>query len=84
MIWFFEREGDVIRVETRIDSTTSEYVVVLHETDGSQKPERFRDAKSFGAYLTGVERRLASEHWQQARGPQFQRDGWFKAALEDQ
>lgn len=83
MIWFFKRDDDVLRVETRFDNDTREYVTVLHETDGSQKTERFKDAESFGAYLLSVERRLASEHWQQAGGPQFQREGWFEAALRE-
>ena len=80
MIWFFERGSEVLRVETRVDANTGEYVAVLHQADNSETTRRFKDAESFGAYLRTVEQRLAEEHWE-ARGPQVQRGGWFKAAL---
>ena len=84
MIWFFERSGGVLRVETRVDNDTSEYVAVVREADASETTERFKDAESFGAYLARLQRRLDEEHWRQAGGPQFQREGWFEAALRDQ
>jgi hypothetical protein len=41
MVWLFERETHAVRVETRYDRETSEYVLLIHRPDDSQI-ERFK------------------------------------------
>ncbi|SRR5216684_1419883 len=46
MLWFYERDHVSLRVETRYDNDTAEYVGILHHPDGRQETQRFdkRDA----------------------------------------
>ena len=34
MIWFFDRDKDLLRLETRFDNATVEFVAVVHYSDG--------------------------------------------------
>lgn len=76
MIWFFQRDADVLRVETRVDNSTGEYVAILRQPDGSEQVERFGDLVAFRRYLLDTERRLEAERWERSGGPEFLREGW--------
>ena len=39
MLWFFEREKESLRVETRYDNDTSEFVTVVRYPDGHEHTE---------------------------------------------
>lgn len=47
MIWFYERDKVALRLETRYDNTTAEYVAVLHHPDGRQELQRFIKREAF-------------------------------------
>jgi hypothetical protein len=74
MIWFFGRDDQELRVETRYANDTGEYLLVICWPDGDQC-ERFTDAAEFRSRLIEVETRLEAERWARARAPVVVRDG---------
>ncbi len=76
MIWLFERGAEVLRLETRVDNASGEYVLVSTWTEGPPKVERFRDYGSYEARIRALEAKLASEHWLQVGSPTILSDGW--------
>lgn len=75
MLWFFERNHESLRLETRDDNDTAEYVRIVHELNGDPQIERFKDAVTFRHRLESLERQLETEHWTQ-HGPILLHDGW--------
>ena len=47
MVWLFERDSEFLRLETRYENGTADYVLIIHEPDGSQQIERFKDTVTF-------------------------------------
>jgi hypothetical protein len=76
MIWFFERGNKSLRVETRDDKATAEYVLVVPRPDGGQQIERFKETVAFRKRLEALETQLAAEHWTAVAPPVFLKDGW--------
>lgn len=74
MIWFFERDDQELRVETRQADDTGEYLLVICWPDGDQC-ERFSDPAKYRARLVEVEGRLEADRWARARGPIIAPDG---------
>jgi hypothetical protein len=74
MIWFFERDDQELRVETRYANDTGEYLLVICCPDGDQC-ERFTNAAEFRSRLIEIERRLDAERWARARTPVVVPDG---------
>jgi len=75
MVWFFERNDEFLRVETRYDRDTAEFVLITHAPDGGEQTERFTDAVTFRLRLEALECQLEATHWTQ-HGPLFLHDGW--------
>jgi hypothetical protein len=59
MLWFYERDTIVLRLETRYDSKTAEYVALLHHPDGRQELQRFRKLEPFRQWLVALEQTTA-------------------------
>lgn len=76
MVWFFERGGGVLELETRYDNDTLEYVLVLRPTGGATTVERFRDRLAFKARLVAVEHELTGQRWRPKGPPVILEDGW--------
>jgi hypothetical protein len=76
MLWFFQRDNQVLRLETRIDTVTGAYVVVIEWADRPPETERYTDLDAYEARLRALEQRLEAEHWTQLGGPKFLPDGW--------
>ncbi len=77
MIWLFEREDEVLRIETRYDNETSEFVAIVHYPDAQQMTKRFMDGGTFGQWLAHFEQSLEEGDWARDRsGPVILRDGW--------
>jgi hypothetical protein len=74
MVWLFEREAHAVRVETRYDRESSEYVLLIHRRDGSQI-ERFENEVTFRNRLETLEQQFDSDRWRRT-GPFLLRDGW--------
>ena len=76
MIWLYERGGDALRVETRFDNDTAEYVAVVAWADGKSEMERFSDYAAFYARILALEAKLAADQWNQIGPPTLMSDGW--------
>lgn len=76
MIWLYERGTEALRLETRVDSVSGEYVLVVVWSDDRVETERFRDPAAFDTRLRQLERQLTAEHWTQAGSPTILSEGW--------
>ena len=77
MIWMFERGGESLRLETRYDNATAEFVLIRHHPSGDQQVERFGNEQTFGRRLEILEKQLTDDRWTlQEGGPVVLRDGW--------
>lgn len=76
MVWFFQRDAESLRLETRFDNDTNEFVAIVHWTHKPKQIERFPDATSFQTWLTTFEGGLAKQQWRTTGSPEFQLDGW--------
>ena len=72
MIWIFERDGEIFRFQTRFDSQTSEYVLVVFwcGCGGFESIETFQHARAFSERLRALEQQLVGEGWSQIDNPQ--------------
>jgi hypothetical protein len=61
--WFFKRNDESLRLETRYNKASGEFLLVVHRMDGSQHVERFVDAMTFQARLETLETQLRADHW---------------------
>jgi hypothetical protein len=62
MVWFFERQGNFIRCETRdTDARTFELVIV--HPDGTEKVECFEDSASLRRRQQELESTLSHDGW---------------------
>jgi hypothetical protein len=76
MIWLFERGDEVVRLETRVDNASGEYVLVSSWADSPPRIERFRDYAKYQTRVLALEGQLAADHWTQVGGPTILSDGW--------
>ena len=76
MVWFFERNGETIGIETHSFPDTSEYFLITKRSDGQHGTERFTDSASFRARLDELERQLRSEAWVPNGEPMSLLDAW--------
>lgn len=75
MLWIYQRGSEMLRVETRFDNDTEEYVLIVYREDGTQQAARFKDGDLFQTSLETLEKHLDSESWQ-SDGVRLLRDGW--------
>jgi hypothetical protein len=76
MIWFFERNNEIIQLETRYDNVTREFVAVIRPPQGVEQVEHFTNEAAFRARLIELERKLDADRWVQKGGPTVLPDGW--------
>ena len=82
MLWFFERDDETLRLETRYDNDMSEFVVIVRYPDGHQRTERFSDLDEFGEWIEAFEGNLEHQRWTRpSHGPIILPDGWPKKRL---
>ena len=63
MVWFFERGGEVCRVETRSDAATGQFVVEITRPDGAVESERYDTRALFQERLNALEAQLQADSW---------------------
>ena len=63
MVWFFERDGETLRIDTTHDPALGEYVVTVRGADGSASAETFHDGVEFRHRLEALEQHLLADHW---------------------
>jgi hypothetical protein len=71
MIWIFERDGQVVRLETRFDVETKEYVLGVFWCGRPDSVERFTRVGTFSDRLRTLEQQLVAEQWSQIDNPQI-------------
>ena len=84
MIWFFTRDAEKLKAETRFDNETREYVLTLHWPDGRSQTERFPNTAAFQRRVGALKGQLEAERWQQDGPPMFVRDGWRDSDDDDE
>jgi hypothetical protein len=76
MLWFYERDHVSLRVETRYDNETAEYVAILYHPDGRQEMQRFDKRDAFREWLVSLEQYLEADRWTRQGPPHILSDGW--------
>lgn len=76
MLWFFDRNDQHLRLETRYDNATSEYVLIVRWADGHEDTERFTDREAYRQRLVALESRLETDRWVRHGPPIIVPDGW--------
>ena len=74
MLWTYQRSNQILQVETRIDSSRKEYVLIVR-AHGAEQVARYPDAVSFQMRVVALERQLAREDWQTESAVPM-RDAW--------
>ena len=67
MVCFFHRRGDSLRVETRRDRKSGEFLLILRQSDGTKLVDRFKSKGKCQKRLGDLERTLKANRW--ACGP---------------
>jgi len=76
MIWFFERSGQVLELETRYSSESAEYELEIRRLDIGPQTERFANGEAFRTRLIALERSLSTQRWRPNGQPLFIPDDW--------
>lgn len=76
MLWFYTRDETVLRVETRFDNGTRQYVLVTEWSNDSREEERFETAGAFWKRLLELDAQLDATEWDRKAGPFVLPYGW--------
>jgi hypothetical protein len=76
VIWFYERPGQELRITTRFDNTTNEYVLSIEWPDRPPTTERYVNHLAFDRRVTRLQAELTSARWQLTGAPTMTADGW--------
>jgi hypothetical protein len=63
MVWIFSRGTEQIRVESRYDEQTSDFVMVIDYAGGHRDTQRFGDAVTMRTWLSALEQQLEANGW---------------------
>lgn len=63
MVWFFERGGEIIRIDTRLDRATGRFVLRAQLPDGTEQVERFNNETSCEKRLEVLDQQLQADRW---------------------
>jgi hypothetical protein len=81
MVWFFTRNRERMQMDTFYDNNAEEFVLRLHQPDGTRHVERFASLAHFRQGIENAERRLQADSWQQDGKPIFIPEGFPKKRL---
>jgi hypothetical protein len=76
MIWFFTRGTEEVRIETRYDTATHQFVIDIRRTDRATETERFDTLREFKKRVSTLEKELETERWTQVGGPEILPSNW--------
>ena len=76
MVWFYRNGKGELRIETRFNDTTGEYVLDLAWPGQPIVTERFTDEGTFRARTIALEQQLEADHWKQVGSPEILPHGW--------
>jgi hypothetical protein len=63
MVWFFERRGEYVRIETRLTDSGVGFELVVAQPGAPERLEQFADERALLARYESVCRELASSGW---------------------
>jgi hypothetical protein len=64
MVWFFDRQGNFIRCETRESPSDPGFELVILDPDGTERVEQFSDSQSLDARQRELQSTLEDNGWQ--------------------
>jgi len=67
MFWWFERGGELLRLEV-LQVTSDRYELRVIQSDGTENVETFASAKDLNRRQEQVQRRVAEEGWNGPHG----------------
>jgi len=76
MVWLYERKGGSLRVETRFDAATDEYVLEVTWPGRAAESERFTSLDAFRSRVLALESELEAARWTQVGSPEILPHGW--------
>jgi hypothetical protein len=76
VVWFYSQDRLTIRIETRYDNRTAEYVLVVHWSAADRREERFATAILFRRRLLELETQVNAEGWRKDGPPMILPVGW--------
>jgi len=76
MIWLYQRDDEALRLETRFDKASGEFVLIQHRAGDTQVTERFNSEDDFRTRLTALSATLDEERWHRNGPPLLLNDGW--------
>ena len=76
MVWFYRSTNGELRIETRFNETTGEYVLDLAWPGQPPQTECFDNEDAFRARTIALEHQLENEHWTQVGTRQVLPHGW--------
>lgn len=76
MIWIFQRDDEVTRLETSFDEEAGDYVLRIVWGQRPEEVERFPTEEAFQTRVEQLEAQLAGDRWIQAGPPMLMPDGW--------
>ena len=82
MIWLYERNGAIARLETSYDDDTAEYVLRFVDPILGASVERFSDGTMYTRRLVALEAELKTGEWHVTGTPQIVPDGFPRTRPE--
>lgn len=76
MVWLYERKDGSLRVETRFDAATGEYVLEVTWPGRAPESERFTSLDAFRSRVLALEEQLDAARWKQVGSPEILPHGW--------
>ena len=68
MFWWFERDGEFLRLEV-LELASSEFELRLIRADGSERAERFSRAEDLAKRHVQLQEEVTKDGWEGPRGP---------------
>ena len=76
MLWFYSQDDSALRIETRYDNRTSEYVLVVHWSADRRQEERFATAARFRHRVRELDAQVNADGWRKDGPPVILPGGW--------
>ena len=76
MVWFFQRAGLEMRIVTRFDRSSREYVVEVEWPNRPAAIERYADYEAFNSRVQKLQVELLESRWEPHGMPALIADGW--------
>lgn len=75
MIWLYEKDDQAVRLETRYDTRSLQYVLTIHR-GATSETERFEKLEDFRQRLLALEDTLKTGEWKRSGPPILDPAGW--------